>query len=60
MSSPTDEIARLAAEMDRLANPGNPAAPGPAAPAPIRWRYADATKTATYGFLASLPLFAIY
>lgn len=54
MPSPADEVARLSAEVDRLAHPSGP----PAAPRPTGYR--DATKTATYGFLAALPLFALY
>ena len=51
MPSPSDEIARLAA-----------AASGPPAPAPAPrpTGYRAATRTATYGFLAALPLFVLY
>lgn len=58
MPSPSDEIARLAAETDRL----GPAPAGLEAPppAPTRWTYLEATRTATYGFLAALPLFVLY
>ncbi len=49
MPSPADEVARLSAKVDRLASP-------PPRPA----RYAEATRTATYGFLAALPLFVLY
>ena len=52
------EIARLAAEMDRLATPAG----GPPAPAalPRPTGYLAVTRTATYGFLAALPLFVLY
>jgi membrane protease YdiL (CAAX protease family) len=45
MPTPADDVARLAAET---------------APAPRPTGYAEATRTATYGFLAALPLFALY
>ncbi len=51
MSSPADEVARLSADVDRLASPSPPARPV---------GYAAATRTATYGFLAALPLFVVY
>ncbi|HEX8387027.1 MAG TPA: CPBP family glutamic-type intramembrane protease [Rubricoccaceae bacterium] len=55
-SSPSDEIARLAAELDRSASrPPD----GPAPPAVPRG-YLAATRTPTYGFLAALPLFVLY
>ena len=56
MSSEADRIAELA----RLTDPGG--ATGSAAP-PIStttWTYFNSTRTATYGFLAALPLFVIY
>lgn len=57
MSEAADEIARSLAEIERLAAPppGGPEAPryGLAA-------YSHATRTATYGFLAALPLLVIY
>ena len=56
MESPADAVARLAAEMDALAPP-SAATP---APPPRPTGYFDATKTATYGFLAALPLFVLY
>ena len=55
--SPSDEIARIAAEVSRGdASPA--AAPLPVA-APPRG-YLAATRTPTYGFLAALPLFVLY
>ena len=54
MPSPADEVARLRTEVDRLALPSVPSA----APRPVG--YAAATRTATYGFLAALPLFVLY
>ena len=54
MPSPADEVARLSAEVGRLATPSPPSAP----PRPVG--YAAATRTATYGFIAALPLFALY
>jgi membrane protease YdiL (CAAX protease family) len=53
MSSDADRIAELA----RLTTPGVSSAP--AAPPPPR-RYFEATRTATYGFLAALPLLVLY
>ena len=53
---------RALAEIERLAGASSPgpappgAAPPPAAPA----GYFDATRSATYGFLAALPLFVLY
>ena len=52
MPSPSDEIARLAAR----SSTGAP----PTVPPPRPTGYADATRTATYGFLAALPLFVLY
>lgn len=49
MPSPADEIARLHTEAD---------APLPPPPRPTG--YAAVTRTATYGFLAALPLFVFY
>ncbi len=58
MTSPSDEIARLAAEVDRSA--GHPATP-PLPDAPVRPAgYLAATRTPTAGFLAALPLFVLY
>lgn len=59
MPSPADEIARLAAQTapPTGAPPGSTAAP-PAAVRPTG--YLDVTRTATYGFLAALPLFVLY
>ena len=51
MPSPTDETARLRAEVDGLA--ASSLAPRPTG-------YLDVTRTATYGFLAALPLLALY
>ena len=63
MSSPiTDEIAASLREMERLAEPtGRPGASG-GSPAPRTGLagYAHATRTATYGFLAALPLLVLY
>ncbi|WP_412070070.1 CPBP family intramembrane glutamic endopeptidase [Rubrivirga sp. IMCC43871] len=65
MPSPADETARLAAESARLADemeqlatptPASDPAPGPVAPV----TYLSATRSATYGFLAALPLFVLY
>ncbi|WP_420456710.1 CPBP family intramembrane glutamic endopeptidase [Rubrivirga sp.] len=50
MPSPADTVARLSAEVDVLASPPPPRPTG----------YLDATRTATYGFLAALPLFVLY
>ncbi len=55
MKSPSDEIARLAAEVDRGALLP-PAEPPPARPT----GYFAATHTPTVGFLAALPLFVLY
>ncbi len=66
MPSPSEEIARLAAEMEQLAGPsGSAPLPPGSSPADSPQRnvpsgYAAVTKTATYGFLASLPLFLLY
>jgi membrane protease YdiL (CAAX protease family) len=68
MPTPADEIARLSRDVARLtAAPGAPAgapvgAPASvAAPAPPAPRgYLAATRTATYGFFATLPLFVLY
>lgn len=52
-TDPRHEIAHLGDKIGRLAHP--------APPAPVRpTGYLDATRTATYGFLAALPLFALY
>lgn len=57
MTSPSDEIARLAAEIDRSAGLSAPPPPD----APVRPAgYLAATRTATAGFLAALPLFVLY
>lgn len=49
---------RALAEIERLAHPGvPPASPRPAS-TPVG--YAAATRSATYGFLAALPLFVLY
>ncbi len=55
----TDEIAASLREMDRLA--GTPAS-GASAPPPEAGLagYAHATRTATYGFLAAIPLLILY
>lgn len=54
MPSPADEIAQLAA-----ATSGSPdAVEVPPAPRPTG--YLDVTRTATYGFVAALPLFVLY
>ena len=50
---PADEIARLAA----LTDGQGPAVGGPP---PRPSGYLDVTRTATYGYLAALPLFALY
>ena len=50
MPTPADRVASLTDEVDRLA------APTPSRPT----GYFDATRTATYGFLAALPLFVLY
>jgi Type II CAAX prenyl endopeptidase Rce1-like len=64
MASAADEIARLAQAVQggRPALGGAPDAPGAtAAPPPIRpTGYLAATRSATYGFLAALPLFVLY
>ena len=52
MPSPSDEIARLAS----ATAPGTP----PEAARPVPTGYREATRTATYGFLAALPLFVLY
>ena len=55
MPSPADQIARLAAQ----SGPSTGTAPPPV-PAPRPSGYLDVTRTATYGFLAALPLFVLY
>ena len=52
MPSPSDDIARLATDVDRLG------APVTVPPRPTG--YLAITRTATYGFLAALPLFVLY
>jgi hypothetical protein len=60
MSSPADEIARLSRDVAAMTAGGAPAAAAAAAvPAPA-WTYRSATRTATYGFFAALPLFLLY
>ena len=63
MSTPiSDENARALREIERLAGASGGAS-GTAAPPPRRTGlagYAHATRTATYAFLASLPLFLLY
>jgi membrane protease YdiL (CAAX protease family) len=57
MMSPSDEIARLVAEVDR----GGASGVAPAALPPARPRgYLAVTRTPTVGFLAALPLFVLY
>jgi membrane protease YdiL (CAAX protease family) len=68
MSTPADEIARLSAEVAAMT--GGASAPGgssgragaavPPAAMAVIWNYRRATKTATYGFFAALPLFILY
>ncbi len=53
-----DEIERLAAGRPSSGAPAGPPADDPPSPRPTT--YAAATKSATYGFLAALPLFALY
>ncbi|MEM1115920.1 MAG: CPBP family glutamic-type intramembrane protease [Bacteroidota bacterium] len=53
MPSPSDDIARLATDLDRLGAPA-------ALPPPRPTGYLAITRTATYGFLAALPLFVLY
>ncbi len=54
------EIERLTRDVERLAaGPGRAAGPVPPAP-PRPTGYLAATRTATYGFLAALPLFVLY
>ena len=48
MPSPAEQIAQIAADLERPAAPRRPTS------------YAEATRTATYGFLAALPLFVLY
>lgn len=62
---PAESSRRALEEIERLATGGAPAGgPSPARPpAAVAARpttYAAATRTATYGFLASLPLFVLY
>ena len=52
MPTPADRVAQLTAEVDALASP-TPPSPRPTG-------YLDATRTATYGFIAALPLFVLY
>ena len=60
MSSPADEIARLSRDVAAMtAGAGAPAASAATAPSPA-WAYRSATRTATYGFFATLPLFLMY
>lgn len=56
-STAADEVARSLQEIERLAAPppGGPSAPRDGVAA-----YAHATRTATYGFLAALPLLVVY
>ena len=58
----TDEIAASLREMDRLAAPSGGPASGAGSPAPQGGLagYAHATRTATYGFLAAIPLLILY
>ncbi len=57
MSNPADEIARLSRDVAAMtAGAGAPAAAAP----PTVWTYRSATRTATYGFFAALPLFVMY
>ena len=53
MPSPAEEVARLAAQTGT-------AAPPEVAPPPRPAGYLAVTRTATYGFLAALPLFVAY
>lgn len=53
-SDPADEIARLAT----LTDPAVSASSAPLAPRPTG--YMEVTKTATYGYLAAIPLFLLY
>lgn len=56
MPSEADRIAELA----RMTNPGG-SGTDPVEVRPItNWTYFNSTRTATYGFLAALPLFVIY
>ncbi len=50
---PAAEVARLASAADGPAPPASGARPRPSG-------YFDVTRTATYGYLAALPLFALY
>ena len=48
---------------DRIADLARASGPGATSTGPTgspRWTYPEATKTATYGFLAALPLFVLY
>ncbi len=57
MPSEADQIAEFA----RLTSSGGIGGDEtPSAVPPTKWNYNIATRTATYGFLASLPLFVIY
>lgn len=62
-SDPLADIQRLTAEMERLAAPEASSRAGATRPerpsAPPRG-YFEVTRTATYGFLAALPLFVLY
>ena len=61
MPSPADRLPRLGGEIARLAaQTGPPSAPPEVAPPPRPTGYLAATRTATYGFLAALPLFVAY
>jgi membrane protease YdiL (CAAX protease family) len=60
MPTPAEEIARLAAEMERLAAPGDSPTPADAPTAAVPRGYLAVTRSATYGFLAALPLFVLY
>ena len=58
MPTPSDEIARLAAEVSR--GGARPPSEAPTVP-PVRpTGYLASTRTPTYGFLAALPLFVLY
>ena len=66
MSTPADEIARLSRDVAALtgstsgpAGTGG-AGPGSGVPPVVPKGYRAATRTATYGFFATLPLFVLY
>jgi membrane protease YdiL (CAAX protease family) len=62
MPTPADELASLSRQVAAMTS-GGPAPPAGGATAAVStrvWTYRGATRTATYGFFAALPLFVLY